>query len=141
MFRKIYSKQRSLIRFYSSKKLRIGIRREDKNCWERRVPLTPTHVQQLVKEGVEVYVEPSNTRCFTNEEYERAGAIISDDLTPAQTIFALKEVPPRLLLNDKTYLFFSHTIKAQPWNMPLLDTVLQKVFKKFFGDANLLVEH
>ena len=36
---------------------RIGIRLEDKNVWERRVPLTPDAVRQLSSEGVEVHVE------------------------------------------------------------------------------------
>jgi hypothetical protein len=31
----------------------IGIRREDKNCWERRVPLTPKHVRELVSSRIE----------------------------------------------------------------------------------------
>ena len=39
----------------------------------------------------------------------------------------VKQVPIEHLLEDKTYIFFSHTIKAQPENMPLLDAMLQKV--------------
>jgi alpha-aminoadipic semialdehyde synthase len=134
--KKLYTPQfrlhlKSLIkRQYATKKsFRIGIRREDKNCWERRVPLVPRHVKKLVDSGIEVYIEPSTIRCFTDEEYEKAGAIITDDLSPANTILCVKEVPPRLLLNDKTYMYFSHTIKAQPQNMPALDAIMQKVKK------------
>ena len=52
---------------------------------------------------------------------------MKEDLSEADAIVAVKEVPSELLVNDKTYLFFSHTIKAQQYNMPMLDTILQKV--------------
>jgi alpha-aminoadipic semialdehyde synthase len=51
----------------------IGIRREDKNRWERRTPLTPAHVDALVKQGVSVFVQPSTLRIFPDAEYARAG--------------------------------------------------------------------
>ena len=54
----------------------LGVRREDKNKWERRVPVTPQNVSDLVKKGIHVIVQPSNRRCFTDEEYVRAGAVI-----------------------------------------------------------------
>jgi alpha-aminoadipic semialdehyde synthase len=105
---------------------RAGIRREDKNNWERRVPLTPEHVAQLVSLGLKVLIQPSNIRIFPNEAYAKAGAVVSEDLSPASVVLAVKEVPIALLLPLKTYLFFSHTIKAQPANMPLLDAILEK---------------
>eukprot|EP01012_Entosiphon_sulcatum_P002858 TRINITY_DN10710_c0_g1_i1.p1 TRINITY_DN10710_c0_g1~~TRINITY_DN10710_c0_g1_i1.p1 ORF type:complete len:468 (+),score=55.54 TRINITY_DN10710_c0_g1_i1:19-1422(+) len=104
----------------------IGIRREDKNNWERRVPLTPRHVGQLVAGGTSVLVQPSSIRCFSDEEYVEAGAQLAEDLSPAHTILAVKEVPIHHLLANRTYLFFSHTHKAQPHNMPLLDAVLER---------------
>lgn len=39
----------------------------------------------------------------------------------------VKQPPLEHLIDDKTFVFFSHTIKAQPENMPLLDAVLEKV--------------
>ena len=42
-------------------------------------------------------------------------------MNEASVIFGVKEVPIPNLLADKTYFFFSHTIKAQDYNMPLLD--------------------
>ncbi|KAL0477558.1 alpha-aminoadipic semialdehyde synthase [Acrasis kona] len=105
----------------------IGIRREDKNCWERRVPLTPKHVRELIfKEDLKVIVQPSNTRCYSDYEFEESGAIIQEDLSEADAIFAVKEVPRELFIPDKTYVCFSHTIKAQPANMPMLDDILEK---------------
>ncbi|TMW55077.1 hypothetical protein Poli38472_013839 [Pythium oligandrum] len=104
----------------------VGIVREVYNKWERRVPLTPTHVRELVQNGVQVIIQPSSSRIFPDEQYVLAGAKVSDDLTPANVIVGVKQVPVNQLLPEKTYMFFSHTIKAQPENMELLDTVLQK---------------
>ena len=104
-----------------------GIRREDKNKWERRVPLTPDHVRSLIAQlGVKVLVQPSNLRIFPDAAYVDAGADLTDDLSAADVILAVKEVPISLLLPRRTYLFFSHTIKAQAQNMPLLDALLEK---------------
>lgn len=106
----------------------IGIRREDKNVWERRVPLTPKHVENLLHRGVvkKVIVQPSSIRCFDDRAYVEAGAEVNEDLSEASTICAVKEVPGQLLIPERTYMFFSHTIKAQAYNMPLLDTILEK---------------
>ena len=125
----------------------LGIRREDKNVWERRVPLTPTHVKELLARGKvkRVVVQPSTNRCFSNEEFKEVGATINEDLSEASTIVAVKEVPRQLLIPDRTYLFFSHTIKAQPYNMPLLDTLLEKKvrlidYERIVGDYGRLVK-
>jgi len=110
----------------SNTKLVVGLRNEDKNRWERRAPLTPVHVQQLSKEGIPVLVQTSRRRVFPDVAYEKAGAKIVDDLTEADIILGVKEVPSHKLLADKTYMFFSHTHKAQPYNMNMLDNILQK---------------
>lgn len=54
------------------------------------------------------------------------GAVIQEDLTSADVIFGVKEVPLDELIPNKTYFFFSHTIKAQEYNMGLLDAMLEK---------------
>ncbi|ORZ00118.1 Saccharopine dehydrogenase-domain-containing protein [Syncephalastrum racemosum] len=105
----------------------IGIRREDKSRWERRAPLTPTAVALLIKQtGVKIYVQPSTKRIFSDADYARAGAIVSEDLTPAEIILGIKEVPPQSLLPDKTYVFFSHTHKGNEKNMGMLKSILDK---------------
>lgn len=104
----------------------IGIVREVYNKWERRAPLCPEHVARLVSSGLRVLVQPSNRRIFSADEYERAGATVTDDLSPASVVFGVKQVPVENLLPDRTYVFFSHVIKAQPANMPLLDALLAK---------------
>ncbi|KAF1792694.1 Saccharopine dehydrogenase, C-terminal [Phytophthora cactorum] len=84
------------------------------------------HTLRAVARGVQVLVQPSTARVFSDEQYVRAGAKLSEDLAPANVIVGVKQVPEPALLADKTYLFFSHTIKAQPENMALLDAVLQR---------------
>ncbi|MFC2082098.1 bifunctional lysine ketoglutarate reductase /saccharopine dehydrogenase family protein [Bacteroidota bacterium] len=103
----------------------IGIRREDKNKWERRVPLTPAHVQELKSIfGITTQIQPFPTRAFSDQEYEEAGAIVTEDLSKCPAVFAVKEIPIDFLLPDKTYIFFSHTIKSQEYNMPLLQKII-----------------
>ena len=105
----------------------VGMVSEVYNKWERRAPLCPEHVQRLTQEnGIRVLVEPSDRRVFTNAEYAAAGAEITSDLSPCGTIFGVKQVPVENLLPDRTYVFFSHVIKAQPENMELLDTILDR---------------
>lgn len=104
----------------------IGLRREDKNRWERRAPLTPEHVAELVQEdGFSVAVQPSPLRIFPDQEYQAAGATVQEDLSDCRLVLGVKEVPSNLLLPQKPYMFFSHTTKGQAYNMPLLQRVLE----------------
>ncbi|KAL3894789.1 MAG: hypothetical protein SGCHY_005070 [Lobulomycetales sp.] len=103
----------------------LGIRREGKNKWERRVPLTPAAVKRLVSEySVPVYVQPSSKRVFPDRDYADAGAILTEDLSSADIIMGVKEVASADLLPKKTYIFFSHTHKGQAANMPMLRKAL-----------------
>jgi len=105
--------------------LTIGIRREDKNEWEKRVPLTPPDVAELQQKlGLRFIVQPSSIRIYADEDYRSKGIQISEDLEPASLIFAVKEVPPQLLREGKAYVFFSHVVKGQVYNMPLLRRLL-----------------
>ena len=61
------------------------------------------------------------------QEYAKVGAVIQEDMSEASLVIGVKAVPIDLLIPDKTYAFFSHTIKAQEANMPLLDAILEKV--------------
>jgi len=104
----------------------IAIRREDKNEWERRVPLTPDHVRELREQhGIRTIVQPSPIRVFTDDEYRAAGAEVSEDLCPSSLVVAVKEIPLTLLERGKTYVFFSHTIKGQAHNMPMLRRMME----------------
>lgn len=104
----------------------IAIRREDASIWERRAPLAPNHVRKLVRQGVKVLVQPSNRRAYPLQAYVNAGAIIQEDISEAPVIIGVKQVPVDALIPDKTYCFFSHTIKAQEDNMELLDACLER---------------
>ncbi|CAI5448094.1 unnamed protein product [Caenorhabditis angaria] len=104
----------------------IGIRRETVNAWERRAPLAPLHVKRLTKSGINVLIQPSNRRAYPIQDYIAAGAIVREDLSEASVIMSVKSVPIDQLIPNKTYAFFSHTIKAQQDNMAMLDTILQR---------------
>ncbi|HPQ39550.1 MAG TPA: bifunctional lysine ketoglutarate reductase /saccharopine dehydrogenase family protein [bacterium] len=106
----------------------IGIRREDKNIWEKRVPLVPGDVGKLVKEfGLPVVVQPSmNHRAFEDEAYRVQGAEIREDLSDCDIILGVKEIPPDAFQDNTTYVFFSHVIKGQKYNMPMLKQLLKR---------------
>ncbi len=105
----------------------IGIRREDKHVTERRVPLTPDAVRELQHRGdLRFIVESSDSRIHRDEEYVAASADIADELPPVDFVLGLKEVPLERLQPGKPHLFFSHTIKGQPYNMPLLQKLLDE---------------
>ncbi|KAI8906263.1 Saccharopine dehydrogenase-domain-containing protein [Gorgonomyces haynaldii] len=116
------------MRHYSTaKKISIGIRREQKNRWERRVPLIPEHVERLVNEyGAKVYIQPSTKRVIPDSKYQQHGAFVHEDLSMCDVILGVKEVPLRELIPHKNYLFFSHTHKGQPYNMTMLKEILDK---------------
>jgi len=108
-------------------KIRIGIRREDINKWEKRVPLIPSHVNELVKtHPVEIVVQPSAIRVFTDGDYRVFGIPVSEDLSPCAIVLALKEIPLERIERDKVYIFFSHTAKGQTHNMPMLKKMMER---------------
>ena len=105
--------------------LSIGILRETKSIWERRTPLIPSDIKKLIsKYSVNFYIQPSEKRIFTNDEYVEAGAIIEEDLSNCSIIIGIKEVKIKNLMDDKIYTFFSHTIKGQAYNMKMLQKII-----------------
>lgn len=117
----------------------LAIRREDVNAWERRAPLAPKHVKELTRMGYKVLVQPSNRRAIHEKEYVKAGAIIQEDISEASLIIGVKRPPEDKLIPKKNYAFFSHTIKAQEANMPLLDEILKQEIRLF--DYEKMVDH
>ncbi|MCX6271643.1 MAG: bifunctional lysine ketoglutarate reductase /saccharopine dehydrogenase family protein [Bacteroidetes bacterium] len=104
----------------------VGIRHEDKYKMERRAPLTPRHVDYLVThKNLDIVVQKSPKRIFTEEEYIRAGAVISESLAGCSVILGVKEIPIEAFERKKTYVFFSHVIKGQPYNMPMLRRMME----------------
>ncbi|MCJ7582237.1 MAG: bifunctional lysine ketoglutarate reductase /saccharopine dehydrogenase family protein [Candidatus Aminicenantes bacterium] len=104
----------------------IGIRREDKNRFEKRVPLIPSHVKEIIEEhNITVALQPSTNRIFLDEDYVQVGATIQEDLSSCTIVLAIKEIPISFFQENKVYMFFSHTIKGQPDNMPLLKKLME----------------
>ena len=104
---------------------KLGIRRENKNKWERRVPLTPEHLHFLSSQlKTLVAVQPSEYRIFDSSQYVQVGARVGEDLSDCDIIMGVKEVPQALLQPNKVYLNFSHTIKGQAYNMGKLQRLL-----------------
>ena len=104
----------------------IGIRQEDKSRWEARVPLVPADLKRLLQDAhLKFQVQTSPIRAFADDEFRKAGAAVVTDLRECPIILSVKEIPPPLLEPGKTYLFFSHTIKHQPQNMPMLRRLVE----------------
>ncbi len=104
----------------------IGIRHEDKYKLERRAPLTPKHVARLVKQKkLDIIVQSSDKRVFSDEEYFHAGAKIAKDLKKCSVIFGVKEMPESFFEAEKTYVFFAHVVKGQPYNMAMLHRMME----------------
>ena len=85
---------------------------------ESRTPLIPRHIEELKKlfPNIKIIVQPSTKRCFNDKEYFNAGAIINEDISSSNLILGVKEIDTSVLINNKKYLFFSHTSKIQSDN-------------------------
>ena len=106
--------------------MRIGILRETKIPPDRRVPFSPAQLAELQSRYPDhkFLVQPSNIRCFSNREYEKAGIRLLEDISDCDVLFGVKEVEIDSLIPGKTYVFFSHTAKEQPYNRKLLQEIV-----------------
>ncbi len=106
--------------------MKIGIIREGKTPPDKRVPLSPQQCAEAKEKfpQAELVVQPSAIRKFKDEEYTAAGIVLQDDLSDCDVLFGVKEVPLGMLIPNKTYFFFSHTFKLQPYNAKLLRKIL-----------------
>lgn len=109
-------------------RLKIGILRETKNPPDRRVALTPPQIIELEElyPSVEFFVQPSDYRCYTDEEYEYLDIPLKEDLHDCDILLGIKEVDKRTLIPGKTYLFFAHVGKKQPYNRGMLIEIIRK---------------
>lgn len=107
---------------------RIGLIREGKIPADNRVSLTPAQCKWIQKNApqIQVVVQSSSNRCFSDREYLSAGVEVKEDISDCDILLGIKEVPADQLIPGKTYLFFSHTKKKQPHNQPLLKAILDK---------------
>lgn len=112
----------------NDKMLKIGLIREGKMPSDARVPLTPKQCKHLQNTfpNLEICVQPSQVRCYKDEEYLAQGVTLREDVTHCDILMGIKEVPIAQLIAEKKYLFFSHTIKKQIHNRTLLQAILSK---------------
>ncbi len=110
------------------KKWKVGVIKEGKVPPDKRVPLTPKQCKQVMARfpNVEIVVQPSDIRAFTDDTYENEGIALQQNLADCDLIIGVKEVNVEDLIPEKKFMFFSHTIKKQPYNRELLRAVLDK---------------
>jgi alanine dehydrogenase len=108
--------------------LKIGLIREGKVPSDNRVALTPAQCKWILKNRTDITVklQHSDTRCYSDQEYINAGVEVKEDLSDCDILMGIKEVPIAMLIEGKSYLFFSHTKKMQPYNQQLLQAIIAK---------------
>jgi saccharopine dehydrogenase (NAD+, L-lysine forming) len=108
--------------------IRIGIIREGKIPPDKRAPFSPAQAEEIQQRfaGVRIVCQESSFRCFKDEEYASKNVDVVADVKDCDVLMGIKEVPVKELIPEKTYLFFSHTMKKQPYNRKLLQEVLKK---------------
>ena len=108
--------------------MKFAIIKERKNPPDRRVVFSPEALEELKTKfpQAEIVVESSDIRVFKDSEYEALGINVVNDVSDADVMIGVKEVPKDALISNKKYFFFSHTIKKQPYNRELLKTMLDK---------------
>ncbi len=108
--------------------IKIGLIREGKVPADARVALTPAQCKWIRthRPDLKVIVQQSENRCFTDKEYLAAGVLVKENIDECDIMLGIKEVPVDMLIENKTYLFFSHTKKLQPYNQKLLHAIIEK---------------
>lgn len=111
-----------------NKKIKVGILKETKTPPDRRVAVAPNQAIELLDKfpNVDLFFQPSDLRCYSDDEYKALGLNLKQDLSDCDILIGVKEVKIDTLIANKKYLFFSHTAKEQPYNRALLQTILKK---------------
>ncbi|APY07728.1 alanine dehydrogenase [Winogradskyella sp. J14-2] len=108
--------------------MKFAIIKERKNPPDRRVVFSPETLAEAREKfpEAEFVVESSDIRVFPDEAYAKLGFTVTDDVSDADVMIGVKEVPVENLIPNKKYFYFSHTIKKQPYNRKLLKAMLEK---------------
>ena len=123
-------------------KIKLGILKETKNPPDRRVAVTPAQAKEILNKfpNVEVVAQRSELRCFSDNEYSKLGIPLVDSVSDCDILIGVKEVAIDALIENKTYIFFSHTAKKQPYNRKLLQEIIKKKITlkdhEYFTDKN-----
>ena len=121
------------INLNNKRPLALTLLREQKQPPERRVAFTPDQCALLIAKypGLRIRIQPSDDRFFADEAYLTAGVEVEEEVLPDGLLMGIKERKPETLIEDRSYIFFSHTIKKQEYNRPLLQAVLDKRLELF----------
>ncbi len=108
--------------------MKIALIKEQKNPPDKRVVFSPDTLVKLKEQypDIEILVESSDVRIFPDEAYKNKGFDVVTDISSADVMIGVKEVPISALIPNKKYFFFSHTIKKQAHNQKLLQACLEK---------------
>jgi len=108
--------------------MKFAILKERKNPPDRRVVFSPESLAEARAQfpDAEFVVESSDIRVFSDEAYAELGFEVTNDVTDADVMIGVKEVPIEYLIPNKKYFYFSHTIKKQPYNRTLLVAMLER---------------
>ena len=108
--------------------MKLGIVRETKNPPDKRVPFTPHQCRELLDSNpsLDIIIQPDTYRCYKDEEYKNADVPLQEDVTACNVLIGVKEVAIDALIDNKTYIFFSHTAKKQPYNRDLIRAILDR---------------
>lgn len=123
-------------------KIKVGVLRETKNPPDRRVVVSPEEAKSMTEKfpNIDLFIQTSENRCFTNKEYADLGLNLVDDVSDCDILMGVKEVAKSKLIANKKYLFFSHTAKEQDYNRPLLQKILanniQIIDHEYLTDEN-----
>ncbi len=122
--------------------MKFGIIKERKNPPDRRVIFSPDELARIkqLHQGITIKVESSDIRIFTDDQYRNLGVDVTNDCSDCDVFFGVKEVPIEDLIPNKTYFFFSHTLKKQPHNRQLLIALLDKNID-FYDHETLVDSH
>jgi hypothetical protein len=126
--KRLYLPRYLLIQKVYQMPITFAIIKERKTPPDRRVVFSPNKL----KEAAALYpearfiVESSDVRIFPDTAYTQAGFEVLQDISQADVMLGVKEVPIEALIPNKKYFYFSHTIKKQPYNRKLLLAMLDK---------------
>ncbi len=120
--------------------MKIGLIRETKTPIDNRVALTPSQARMLMDSymGVEIVVESSDVRAYSDDEYRAFGIQVVKDLNDCDILFGIKEAAIESILPQKHYFFFGHIAKMQEYNRPLIKAMIEK--RITFSDYEYLVD-
>jgi alanine dehydrogenase len=111
--------------------MKIALIKEGKLPVDKRVVLTPKQCETFNQHhpNIEIVVESSPHRCFTDNDYLLYGVNVVEDISDCDIFLGVKEVPLNSLIGKRTYFFFSHTIKKQSYNRKLLVRMIELKIK------------